>query len=88
MELVKLLREGKLHEGLFSYRKRIQQSKRMIAEYRKKYNRVAIVSHYYTIEYLGAVSYKSCGTPSYYIDIKNCKPYFANLANMLAHKAE
>lgn len=56
--------------------------KRMIKEYKKKYERIAMVTHYYTIEYLSAVEYKSDGSPKFYIDIENCKPYYASVLDL------
>lgn len=60
----------------------------MIANYRERYSKIAIVSHYYTLEYLGAMEYMNCGTPKYYIDIKNCLPYYASVSGILSVKED
>ena len=56
--------------------------KAMLREYKKQYKKIAIVTHYYTIEYISAVEYKSNGSPKYYIDIENCKPYYASVPDL------
>lgn len=30
----------------------------------------------------------NCGTPVYYIDVKNCRPYYASLKELLSIKEE
>lgn len=45
-----------------------------------------MVSHYYTIEYLGAIDYEESGAPKYYIDIKNCRPYYSSILDLLSYK--
>lgn len=30
------------------------------------------------------MDYMDCGTPKYYIDIKNCKPYYSRVSNILS----
>ena len=52
---MKLLKENKLYENAITYRQRIERVKAKISEYKEKYKRIAVVSHYYTIEYLGAI---------------------------------
>ena len=59
-------------------------AKHRISEYREKYRRIAVVCHYYTIEYMGASKYEECGVPAYNIDIKNCRPYYSKLSNLLS----
>lgn len=44
---------------------------------------MAIVSHYYTIEYISAVDYMQCGAPKYYLDVKNCIPYYADSGKLI-----
>ena len=54
----------------------------MIKDYKKRYETIAMVTHYYTIEYISALEYKSNGSPNFYIDIENCKPYYASVADL------
>ena len=58
----------------------------MIARYRQSYKKVAIVSHYYSIEYMTAMNYNEDGTPECYMDIKNCTPYYSSLEDLLSIK--
>ena len=55
----------------------------MLRRYREKYKLIAVVTHYYTIEYLGAMEYKEDGSPHTYFDIKNCTPYYSSLERLL-----
>lgn len=48
-EVVRMLKENKLHEDAFRYRRRVQDMKDMIAGYKQRYNRVAVVTHFYAI---------------------------------------
>lgn len=74
-----MLREKILHEDAFRYRKRVQEMKDMVARYRQRYNKVAVVTHFYAIEYISAMGYEEDGAPKYYMDIKNCTPYYSSL---------
>ena len=62
--------------------------KDLICRYRQRYNRIAVVSHFYAIEYLAATGYESSGVPKYDIDIKNCTPYYASLDDLLSVREE
>ena len=53
--------------------------KDMVARYRQRYNKVAVVTHFYAIEYISAMGYEEDGAPKYYMDIKNCTPYYSSL---------
>ena len=78
------MKEGAIHEGPLYYRERTKRIKQKLAEYKKKFHKIGIVSHYYTIEYLAAKEYEICGTPVHYMDVKNCIPYYACLEELLA----
>lgn len=56
-EIVELLKRRKIQEDAFQYRRRIQKVKNLLEEYRENYSRIAVVTHYYTIEYLSAMEY-------------------------------
>ena len=83
-----MLKEQKICEGALLYRKRIQVLKNLLSHYRQKYSSVAVVCHYYTIEYLSAKNYFESGEPETYIDIKNCTPYYSKLSDLLSVKEE
>lgn len=83
-----MLKEGLVLEDAFQYRKRIQLAKHRIAHYQRKYDKVAIFCHYYTIEYISAQRYQPDGAPVLAIDIKNCQPYFARIEDLLEVKEE
>ena len=83
-ELLRMLKEEKIHEDAILYRRRMQQAKYRIAQFNEKYSRIAIVCHYYTIEYITAFEYMECGTPIYTIDIQNCRPYYCHLSDLLS----
>lgn len=78
------MREKKVYEDALTFRKRIQDVKSLLDKYREKYERIAVVTHYYTIQYISAMEYQEDGSPEFYIDIKNCKPYFASLTDVLS----
>lgn len=52
--------------------------------YKRIFPRIAVVSHYYTIEYISAVDYQKCGTPKFYIDVQNCTPYYARSSKLFS----
>jgi hypothetical protein len=52
-------------EHALEIRQRTNQVKKIIAEYQQKYKKIAVVSHYYTIQTLLAEEYEENG------DIKN-----------------
>lgn len=81
--MLELLKTGAIHEDAWTYRKRVNRIKKMIADYKNRFEKIAVVTHYYTIEYISAYDYEPCGMPKYYIDIKNCQPYYACLDNLL-----
>lgn len=81
-----LLKQGKVYEDAFQFRKRIEDLKQRIAYYKSIFNRIAIVSHYYTIEYMGAEKYMKNGTPNFNLDVKNCTPYYASTEKLLLSK--
>ena len=58
--------------------------KDMLVSYRQRYKRIAVVTHYYAIEYLTAMDYHEDGSPMCYLDIKNCTPYYSNLSNLMS----
>lgn len=78
LELLQLLKEGKIYEDAYQYRKRIDKVRERIAYYKSIFNRIAIVSHYYTIEYIGAKDFMTCGSPNFCLDVKNCTPYYSS----------
>ena len=43
------MREKKVYEDALTFRKRIQDVKSLLDKYREKYERIAVVTHYYTI---------------------------------------
>lgn len=84
MELLQLLKEGKIYEDAYQYRKRIDKVKERIGYYKSVFNRIAVVSHYYTIEYIGAKEYLSSGDPNFCLDVQNCTPYYASTQMILS----
>lgn len=78
-----MLKEGLIFEDAFQYQRRIFQAKQRIAEYKKRYHRIAIVCHYYTVEYMGADTYEKSGIPVSTTDIKNCRPYYSRIEKLL-----
>lgn len=50
-----MMRKQKVYEDPLAFRKRIQNVKHLLDKYRQKYEKIAIVTHYYTIEYLTAI---------------------------------
>jgi hypothetical protein len=76
---VELLKEGLIFEDSQQFMKRVEKAKKKISFYRSLFKRIVVVSHYYTIQYLGSNEYLECGTPKFNIDIENCKPYFASV---------
>jgi len=75
---VELLKEGKIYEDGKQFSKRIENTKKKISFYRSLFSRIAVVSHYYTIQFLIAEEYLECGSPKYDIDIENCTPYYSS----------
>ena len=49
VEIVRLLKDKKIHEGALTFRRRVQSIKLMIMGYKQKYQNIAVVTHYYTI---------------------------------------
>lgn len=82
------MQEQVIHEDAFQYRQRVQKAKLRLAEYRAKYRNIAVVGHYYTVEYMSAKQYLASGEPACDIDIKNCVPYYARLDDLLSVKEE
>ena len=58
-----------MQETVPQYWKRVQKMKNMIARYKQSYKKIAIVSHYYSIEYISSMSEHADGTPDCYMDI-------------------
>jgi len=84
IELLQLLREGRIYEDAYQYRKRIEKVKERIGYYKSVFNRIAVVSHYYTIEYIGAKQYQTNGTPNFCLDVQNCTPYYSSTQMILS----
>lgn len=85
-EILNLLKSGKIGEDAIQYRKRIENLKKKIHNYKKFFRNIAIVSHYYTIEYICAKEYTNCGDPLFYLDVRNCTPYYAHTKNLRPQK--
>lgn len=75
---MELLKEGKVYEDGEQFFKRIEKTKKRLSFYRSLFRRIAVVSHYYTIQFLTAEEYLECGTPKYDINVENCTPYYSS----------
>ena len=88
VEIVRLLKDKQILEDALTFRRRVQSIKEMITNYKQQYRTIAVVTHYYTIEYLSAIEYNEDGSPSFYTDIKNCKPYYASVSDLSRAKQD
>jgi broad specificity phosphatase PhoE len=67
-------------------RERIWKIKDLLQEYRKKYKKIAVVSHYNTITSLIAKEYDPIGKAVNIPHIPNASPYYLNIAKLLKIK--
>jgi broad specificity phosphatase PhoE len=58
----------------------------LLAEYKKKYKKIAVVSHYNTITALIASKYDEKGQALNIPDIPNASPYYLSIAKLLKIK--
>ena len=55
----------------------------MLKEYKERYRRIAVVSHWYILTTMLSRKFGEDGANLDYDDVKNCVPYFVNLNDIL-----
>lgn len=65
----------KMHETRKNVRERAEKVKQLLKEYRKTYNRICIVSHFYTIQCLCAKEFTEDDEPKISIESHNGGSY-------------
>lgn len=49
VEIVRLMKKQKVYEDPIIFRKRVQNIKYLLDKYRQRYEKIAVITHYYTI---------------------------------------
>ena len=75
-----------MYETPQELRERTWKIKDLLKEYRKKYKKIAVVSHYNTITALIASEYDAQGQAVSNPDIPNAYPYYLSIAKLLKIK--
>ena len=75
--------ETQIYEVPANVRARTQRVKKMLQEYRKKYNKIAVVSHYNTINYTCSENWDADNEPADSLNVKNCQVYETSLEQLL-----
>lgn len=79
MEFMQSENMGEKPENIRSRAKKIKEK---LQEYRKKYNRIAIVSHFFTIRYLVCEEFEENGEPKCGLVMQNCASYSTSLSQI------
>ena len=81
--MLEFLSKRIVYEQPIDLRIRIAKLKKALTEYKEKYNKIAIVAHYYTIEFIKSTGFKENGNLVSYQGILNCHPYYEQLEDLL-----
>lgn len=60
-------------------RERAAGIKKMLREYKKKYDKIVVIAHYYIIEFIKSRGFDQNDELTQYNGIMNCHPYYENL---------
>lgn len=84
--ILELVKEKVVYESPQELRERIWKVKTLLQEYRQRYRRIAIVSHFQVITTLIAKEYDEWGTVLGGALIQNATPMHVKIADLLAIK--
>lgn len=84
--ILELIKEKTVYETPQELRERTWRIKDLLQEYRKKYKKIAMISHYNTITALIAQEYDAMGQAVNIPHIPNASPYYLNIAKLLKIK--
>lgn len=74
--------QEKMHETPLNVRERARKVKQFLTELRKKYKKIAIVSHFYTIRFLCSKEFDLNHEPKDKIIMMNCSMLSKSLAEI------
>ena len=77
--------ETHIYELPINVRRRAGKIKEMLKEYRKKYEKIAVVAHYNTINFSLCKEFNEQNEPDDSADMKNCQIYPVELSEILQY---
>lgn len=81
--MLEFLSQKIVYETSKDLRGRIAKLKQVMKEYREKYEKIVVVAHFYTIQFIKSTGFREDGNVCEIQEILNCHPYYESLEELL-----
>lgn len=81
-KITEFMNRSKLRETATNVRERARKVKQLLEEYSKKYETIAVVTHFYTIKFLNATEFNEMDEPVNKVHMTNCGVLKTSLAEL------